>query len=101
MTRRNPLLQTHVAENPILLLIISSHAYFLSHFPVQGIVSFSALCEAGDTKNLCHCFAGPPAKSRLSSRYPAFRLRLHAGLNWAALRADDTKRVPRPQCLPL
>ena len=46
MTRRHSLFHTHAAEYPILLLIVSSHAYFLPYLLVQGIVSFSALCEA-------------------------------------------------------
>ncbi len=35
MVRRNPLLRIHVAEHRALLLVISSHPYFLSAFPVH------------------------------------------------------------------
>jgi hypothetical protein len=35
MIRRNPPLRTHVAEYRSLLLVISSHPYFLSAFPVH------------------------------------------------------------------
>jgi hypothetical protein len=37
VTGRHPLFQTDIAENPILLLIVSAHACFLPYFPVQGI----------------------------------------------------------------
>jgi hypothetical protein len=35
-----------------LLLIVSSHAFFLPYLLVQRIVSFSALCLAGGTKTV-------------------------------------------------
>jgi hypothetical protein len=35
MLRRDPLLRIHVAEHRSLLLVISSHPYFLSAFPVH------------------------------------------------------------------
>ena len=35
MIRCNPLLRTHIAEHRSLLLVVSSHPYFLSAFPVH------------------------------------------------------------------
>src|SRR6516165_25641 len=65
MTGRNPFFQTHVAEYSILLLIVSSHAFFLPYLLVQRIVSFSALCKADRCRHLstrlkaCPFKAGP------------------------------------------
>src|ERR1019366_5080661 len=103
---RNPLLEVDVAEHRVLLLLVSTHATYITYLPVERLVpsqvpaTFSVASLAAEglrrldhllpgLKSVCENVCRPYGTRIYFPLYPALRLRLRAGLDYSAPTALD------------